>query len=79
VLAIARELRLDRSAARRRLRKAEDLGFVTNLETRRYQPGRYVVTDRADDEVEMMPTVETLARAYEAALDAEEEAERAKA
>ena len=43
---IAKLLKLDQSAAWRRLNKAAFKGFVVNLETRHRQPGRYRLTAR---------------------------------
>jgi hypothetical protein len=58
--AVAGQLKLDKSAAYRRLRTAEDSGFVINLETRKGRPGRYRVTGDTVEEVQMLPTVDVL-------------------
>ena len=58
---VAKELKLDRSAAYRRLRQAEDAGLVVNVEERRGHPGQYRTTDEHVPEgIEMLPTVEQL-------------------
>lgn len=59
--AVALALKLDKSAARRRLVKAAAEGFVQNLETRRGQPGRYRATGQEPEKVDMLPSPETLA------------------
>lgn len=41
VQAIANHLKLDRSAAQRRVAAARERGFLVNLEERRGRPGRY--------------------------------------
>jgi hypothetical protein len=43
-MSVGKILKLDKSAARRRLVKATTEGFVVNLETRKGQPGRYRAT-----------------------------------
>lgn len=53
--AVGKILKLDRSAARRRLLAATSEGFVVNLETRRGQPGRYRLTGQKVEAVEMLP------------------------
>jgi hypothetical protein len=58
---VALRLKLDKSAARRRLIRAASEGFVVNLEIRRGQPGRYRVTDQKPEIVDMLPPPETLA------------------
>jgi len=55
---IAEELKLDKSAASRRLRTAIGKGFVKNLEDRKGRPGRYVVGDPMPDDVVVLPTPE---------------------
>jgi phage/plasmid primase-like uncharacterized protein len=58
---IADKLRLDISAARRRLVQAEDAGFLVNLETRPRRPGRYQTTPHGPDETgSLLPTPEEL-------------------
>jgi hypothetical protein len=58
--AVARVLKLDRSAAHRRLRVAQDDGYVVNLETRRGRAGRYRTTDQKVESETMLPSPETL-------------------
>jgi hypothetical protein len=61
---IAKLLRLDRSSAWRRLRKAALEGFIVNLETRRGQPGRYRVTSQEVELEDLLPSPEALADPY---------------
>ena len=58
--AVGKELKLDKSAAYRRLAAAEDGGFVINLEERKGRPGKYRTTGEQIEAIEMMPTVEAL-------------------
>ena len=57
---IARALKLDKSAARRRLLAARDEGFVVNLEQRRGMPGKYRVTSQNVEPVNILPDAATL-------------------
>jgi hypothetical protein len=59
-LAIAQLLRLDNSAARRRLLKALSLGLIVNHETKRGQPGRYRVVDQVERAGDILPIPEEL-------------------
>ena len=61
-LALGEYLKLDRTAAWRRLHAAELAGYVINLEDRRGRPGRYQAKDLADDhpDTELLPTCEQL-------------------
>jgi hypothetical protein len=61
---IGKLLHLDKSAARRRLLVAEDKGFVANLEQRRFQPGKYRLTDQEVEAESLLPTVDEI-RAFE--------------
>jgi hypothetical protein len=54
--AVGKILKLDKSAARRRLLAATSEGFVTNLESRRGQPGRYQLTGQKVEAVEILPS-----------------------
>ncbi|MGH7857720.1 MAG: toprim domain-containing protein, partial [Candidatus Binatia bacterium] len=54
---VAKVLRLDKSAASRRLSAARDRGFVVNLEERRGRPSRYAIGDPMPGEVELLPSV----------------------
>jgi hypothetical protein len=58
--AVGKKLKLDKSAAYRRLAAAEDGGFVVNLEDKRGRPGKYRTTGEQVEAIEMMPTVEAL-------------------
>ena len=57
---IGKQLKLDKSAARRRLLSAQGEGFVLNLEQRKWQPGRYRATDQKIETAEMLPTLDKL-------------------
>lgn len=52
---VADALKLDKSAAYRRLQAVKERGFITNLEDRRGRPGRYVLGDSLPDAVELLP------------------------
>jgi phage/plasmid primase-like uncharacterized protein len=62
---IAERLRIDRSAAWRRVNAAVDGGYLINLETRRGQPGQYRTTGERMPNVDILPTVEVLREALE--------------
>ena len=62
--AVAKIIKLDRSAALRRLRVAQDDGFVVNLETQRGRPGRYRATDQSVEPETMLPSPETLTSSH---------------
>jgi hypothetical protein len=57
---LAIELKLDKSAARRRLVVASRGGWVTNQEDRRGKPGRWVTGELLPTDVEILPTVARL-------------------
>jgi hypothetical protein len=57
---VGKVLKLDKSAARRRLLAAAAEGHLVNLETRRGQPGRYVVSTTPPDAAQLLPTVKEL-------------------
>jgi hypothetical protein len=59
---IARFLKLDKSAARRRLLAARDEGFVANLEQRRGMPGKYRATGQKVEPVNILPLAADLAK-----------------
>ena len=59
--AVAGELKLDKSAALRRVRTAIDRGHLKNLEDRRGRPARIVLGEPVAGEVELLPSVERLA------------------
>src|SRR5262249_41830479 len=58
-------LNLDQSAAWRRLKAAQQKGFVQNLETRSHQPGKYRLTDKEIEAKELLPSPEAIVEAYE--------------
>jgi hypothetical protein len=60
VAAVAEELKLDRSAALRRVRAATERGYLKNLETGRGRPARLVLGDRLPEEVVVLPTLADL-------------------
>jgi hypothetical protein len=62
---IAEELKLDKSAASRRVRTAISKGFVKNLEDRRGKPGRYVTGDPMPDDIVVLPTAEEVLQALQ--------------
>jgi len=55
---IAAELKLDKSAASRRVRSATFKGYVKNLEDRKGRPGRYLTGEPLPEDVAVLPTVE---------------------
>jgi energy-coupling factor transporter ATP-binding protein EcfA2 len=57
---VGRHLKLDKSVAHRRLQAAVSEGFVSNLETRRGQPGKYVCSGQEIESEETLPTIEKL-------------------
>jgi hypothetical protein len=63
--AVARELKLDRSAALRRVRATIDRGHLKNLEDRKGRPARIVLGDPIAGEVEVLPTPERLVEQIE--------------
>jgi hypothetical protein len=52
---IAKKLKLDKSAASRRVRTAIGRGFLKNLEDRKGKPGRYVVGDPMPENIVILP------------------------
>jgi hypothetical protein len=58
--AIAEALKLDASAASRRLQAARKDGYVRNLESSRGRPARWVLGDRLPEDTEILPTPEAL-------------------
>ena len=56
VAEVARELRLDKSAALHRVRRAEALGYLANLEKRKGYPAQLILGDLLpEDEPEILP------------------------
>jgi hypothetical protein len=71
---IAGKLRLDPSAAGRRLQSAKTKGYLRNLETTRGRHGRWVLGDPLPEDVEILPTAEALeacARVHAGSEDAD--------
>jgi hypothetical protein len=60
IAALAQELKLDKSAAWRRVRTAIDRGYLKNLEDRKGRPARLVSGDDLPDDIEILPTLERL-------------------
>jgi hypothetical protein len=60
VAAVSRELKLDKSAALRRVRTALDRGHLRNLEDRKGRPARLVLGDPIPEDVEILPSPERL-------------------
>ena len=60
---VANALKIDRNAAWRRLRQAEDAGYVVNVEKRRGYPGQYRTTEESLPDADMLPTAEQLRHA----------------
>ena len=59
---IGKQLKLDTSAAWRRLKVAAHDGYIFNVETRHRQPGRWrVVPDQEQEPEGLLPSVELLA------------------
>lgn len=58
--AIAARLKIDRSAAQRRLATARGKGFIVNLEDKRGKPSRYFIGEPMPGEIEIMPSVEAV-------------------
>jgi hypothetical protein len=66
VTQIAQELKLDRSAASRRVRSARDRGYLRDLEDNPRKPSRLVPADPLPDDLEILPHPDTLADALTA-------------
>jgi hypothetical protein len=62
---IAAALKLDKSAASRRVSTAIAKGFVRNLEDRKGKPGRYVLGDAMPGDVVILPTLEQMLQALQ--------------
>lgn len=61
---VAQELKLDKSAASRRLANLQRAGYLKNLETRKGQPAAYVVAEELPPALSALPTVEVLQIAW---------------
>jgi hypothetical protein len=55
VMAIARQLKLDKSAASRRASVAKERSYLVNHETKRGQPAKYALGDPMPDDVKILP------------------------
>jgi hypothetical protein len=62
---IGKILKLDKSAARRRLIKARDEGFVVNLEVRKGIQGQYRATQQEVELLSILPSAEELREEHE--------------
>jgi hypothetical protein len=60
IVALAKALKLDKSAAWRRVRTAMDRGYVKNLEDKKGRPARLVLGDALPDDIEILPAPERL-------------------
>jgi hypothetical protein len=60
VTAVANELRLDKSAASRRVRRAITQSYLRNLEEKKGRPSRLVLGEPLPDKEEVLPTSEAL-------------------
>jgi hypothetical protein len=60
IVKLAEELKLDKSAAWRRVRAAIDRSYLKNLEDRKGRPAQLVPGDPMPDDLEVLPTVEQL-------------------
>jgi len=52
---VAQELKLDRSAAQRRLQGARERGYLINLEEKHGRPAHYAIGESLPDELELLP------------------------
>ena len=66
--AVADQLGIDQSSAHRRLTKTKLKGYVTNLETKPGQPGRWRATAKEMSDKSVLPTAEQV-RAYMAGTE----------
>jgi hypothetical protein len=60
IVKLAGELKLDKSAAWRRVRTAMDRGYIKNLEDRKGRPAQLVPGEPLPDDLDVLPTVERL-------------------
>jgi hypothetical protein len=75
VIQVAKDLKLDRSAASRRLRSAKDRGFLRDLEDNPRKPSRLVPGDPLPEDLEILPKPKDV-QAYKACTRAGEFGER---
>jgi len=52
---VAKAIRLDRSAAQRRLRATQERGYISNIEDKRGRPARFILAEPLPDESELLP------------------------
>ena len=71
VLQVAKELKLDRTAASRRVRSAKDRGLLRDLEDNPRKPSRLVPGDPLPEDLEILPKAEDV-QAYKACTRADE-------
>ena len=60
IAALAKKLKLDKSAALRRARSAIDRGYLENKEERKGRPAKLAVADPLPDDIEILPAPERL-------------------
>ncbi len=63
VTAVARQMKLDRSAVSRRINAAIDRGYLKNLEEKRGQPARICLGDALPENADVLPSVDSLREA----------------
>ncbi len=63
VTAVARHMKLDRSAVSRRLNSAIDRGYLKNLEEKRGQPARICLGDPLPEDADVLPSADSLREA----------------
>jgi len=63
VTAVARHMKLDRSAVSRRINAAIDRGYLKNLEEKRGQPARICLGDALPDDADVLPSADSLRKA----------------
>lgn len=73
VTQVAQELKLDRSAASRRVRAAKDRGYLRDLEDNPRKPSRLVPADPLPEDLEILPRPDALAGAFGACKRAGED------
>ncbi len=72
VTQVAQELKLDRSAASRRVRSAKDRGYLRDLEDNPRKPSRLVPADPLPEDLEILPRPDALANALKACKRADQ-------
>jgi len=63
VTAVARHMKLDRSAVSRRINAAIDRGYLKNLEEKRGQPARICLGDALPEDADVLPSADSLRKA----------------